>query len=331
MNVKAMRVLVSVIVVLFAIICETAKGDGCSGQVTIIDNEAATYTPSMAAWTRYTAAGYGSNDFRYISTVVGGTTNSATYTFTVQDGQSYKVYATWYESASRSGAVPYVINYGVGSTTVTVNQKNAPAAGVAASPKNFQLLTTVTTSGTSLTVTLKDSPSSAGYLVADAVRIECQGSGTTTGGTTTGGTTTGGTTTGGTTTGGSCTPSTSLCSLDQTYVFYTDGTTTYSGAPNVVWIRGNTNAYGNGFYVITSTGDLRAWAGGALTNYGPVIANVCPSAYANPALLYNALDTASGGTCGGGTTGASTTGGVTSGGGGTTGGTTTGGTTTGGT
>ncbi|MCE9556356.1 MAG: hypothetical protein K8T91_23655 [Planctomycetes bacterium] len=79
-----------------------------------------------------------------------------------------------------------------------------------------------------------------------------------------------------------------LQKLNQEHGFYSDGTATYAGVPNTVWIRGNANSFGNTYYMIRSTGDLHAWAGGSLTNFGPVIAHVGNDVYQNSSLLLNA-------------------------------------------
>ena len=151
---------------------------------------------------------------------------------------------------------------------------------------------------------------SAGITTAGTTTAGTTTAGTTTAGTTTAGTTTAGTTTAGTTTAGTTTGGTTptLCSLDQTYGFYTDGTLTYSDAPGLVFIRGVANAFGNTSYCITAAGNLVAWVGPAHSNVdSTVIANVGAAVYANPSLLYSAYDNAPGGVCGGATTTGTTT------------------------
>lgn len=169
--------------------------------LTIIDNPAATFAGTWASWA---TLGYPNSTGNWNYAPAGSGSSTATYQFGGLAPGQYKVYATWVQDPNRATNVPYTINSGGSPTSVTVNQELVPTADATDSGRNFKLLTTVTVTGSTITVMLSNNANE--YVVADAVAIEFLGGGTTTGSSTTGGTTTGGsTTTGGTTTGGTTT------------------------------------------------------------------------------------------------------------------------------
>ncbi|MCE9546063.1 MAG: prepilin-type N-terminal cleavage/methylation domain-containing protein [Planctomycetia bacterium] len=123
----------------------------------------------VGPWASGTGLGY-NNDYKGL--VNGTGANSVTYQFTGLLPGQFQVSATW--PAIPSGrATPYIVNGGGGPTTVSVNQQNAPAADMVISGSNFQNLTTVLVTGSTLTVKITDSGTGAHF--ADAVRITCVG------------------------------------------------------------------------------------------------------------------------------------------------------------
>ncbi|MCE9553475.1 MAG: hypothetical protein K8T91_08885, partial [Planctomycetes bacterium] len=133
-----------------------------------MDDAAAKY---VGAWKTYSLTGAYNNNFRYLPSTGGSST--ATYEFTGLAPGSYRVMATWYPPlANRSNDVPFVITSGASTTTVKVNQRNAPAENAKIDGSIFQALATIGVSGGTLTVTIHEGSNTSGYAIADAVRIE---------------------------------------------------------------------------------------------------------------------------------------------------------------
>jgi len=173
----------------------STTGSACTDVVSVLDEPQAVFVPATGSWTEY-AAGF-NNKFKYHPG--GGTgSKSATWTFTGLPPGQYQVSATWAPFSIGATNAPFIITGDAALPAVRVNQVNPPAAHATVGSVNFQNLTTVTITGSTITVSLTDDANN--YVFADAVRITCY----TPPSTTTGGTTTGGTTTGGSIILGSC-------------------------------------------------------------------------------------------------------------------------------
>jgi hypothetical protein len=91
-------------------------------------------------------------------------------------GSTQEVSATWLRGSDRESSVTYVIRDGDGGAvlaTVVVDQTQNPAGGVTQGGRPFQVLGTVTISGTELVVELSTAGSTKA-VIADAVRIAQQ-------------------------------------------------------------------------------------------------------------------------------------------------------------
>lgn len=124
----------------------------------VVDNLAGTFTGSWGAST--SVSGYfGTN---YQAQAAGSGANSFTWTPSIPNTGSYKVYARWTAHPNRSTHAVYTVNHAGGATTVTVNQE--------ANGGTWQLLGTFTlNSGTGNTVVLVDQGD--GYVIADAIKV----------------------------------------------------------------------------------------------------------------------------------------------------------------
>ena len=157
---------------------EVAAGNLAAVAAPIVDNNGDpgfALFPSSADWT------FSSNPPvpGYLTTIHhngapgGSGAKQATWTFTGLAPGNYQVAVTWTSNANRASNAPYTILDNTTSVySTTVNQQNAPAANSVESGINFQNLggPVTITSGT-LVVRLTDNAN--GYVIADAVRIEC--------------------------------------------------------------------------------------------------------------------------------------------------------------
>ncbi|NND97256.1 MAG: hypothetical protein HKN47_08015, partial [Pirellulaceae bacterium] len=103
-----------------------------------------------------------------------GDADVATWTFTgLPAGQQYQVSVTWTAHPNRATNAPYrILGTTEGSTTIPVNQENAPQADAVNFGTNFQNLGTPVTVDSNGTLVVELSDVADGYLNADAVRIE---------------------------------------------------------------------------------------------------------------------------------------------------------------
>ena len=140
---------------------------------TIIDNNGTGFAVS-GAWTFNPSP----NPTGYLTAIhhngaAGGTgTKQATWTFSGLSAGNYQVSVTWTPKADRASNAPYVIFDNTTSVyATTLDQRNTPAADFV-SGVNFQNLgAPVTINSGTLVVQLTDNAN--GYVIADAVRIEC--------------------------------------------------------------------------------------------------------------------------------------------------------------
>jgi hypothetical protein len=130
-----------------------------------IDNSMAGFS-TVGSWTFFTGQGYLNN----VSYAAAGTgTSVASWTFTGLAAGMYQVSATWTPYPNRATNAPYTV-LADGSTTVLVNQQNAPNPDFTDFGFNWQNLgAPVTVSGTSLVVQLSNNAN--GFVIADAIRI----------------------------------------------------------------------------------------------------------------------------------------------------------------
>jgi hypothetical protein len=142
---------------------ETATGP------VIIDNGDADFTQTNFEYYTGTPAYEGDNHSWQKNTGAG----EATWTFSGLASGEYQVATTWYEKYNRATDAPYTIEDGSGGVlaTATVNQISAPN-DFNESGTNWEQLATVSVTGGSLVVKLNESPTNAGWVIADAVRIE---------------------------------------------------------------------------------------------------------------------------------------------------------------
>ncbi len=138
------------------------QGTGAAPQ-NIDDSQAGFAT--VGTWTKL-ATGFDAGD----RTAPAGTGSStATWSFTGLAAGQYEVFATWPAGSNLASNAPFTLYNGTTSVgTVSVSEKLAPS-GATLSGANFQLLGTVTVTGTSLKVTLTNKAN--GTVAADAIAI----------------------------------------------------------------------------------------------------------------------------------------------------------------
>jgi hypothetical protein len=143
--------------------------------VQIIDNGDAGFSAD-AGFTNVSGYGFGGD------ALAGNGINGAETAQWVFDGLTpgtlQEVSVTWLPGNDREAAVSYVIRDGAGGpllATVVVDQTQAPAGGAVEGGRPFQVLSTVTITGTQLVVELSTAGSTQA-VIADAVRIAEQSS-----------------------------------------------------------------------------------------------------------------------------------------------------------
>ena len=131
----------------------------------IIDNTDARFSTSSSqdAWQENTQVGgqhYGNS--HYYNREIGGSQDTATWSFTVPKPGNYDVYTWWWEGDWRPTDVPYAIHHRGGSTTVRFNQQ--------VDGGQWNLLGTFDFEGRG-SVAVSDDVSSGQDIVADAIRL----------------------------------------------------------------------------------------------------------------------------------------------------------------
>jgi hypothetical protein len=135
----------------------------------IIDNGAAGYS-SVGSWLYSSGQGHG-GDVHY--SALGSGNDVARWTFSVTPGR-YRVSASWFAHANRASDAPYTIFNGSNLLgTVRINQKVAPNDFTDAGSSWEDLGGPYDITGDTLAVELSDAAN--GYVIADAVRIDAQG------------------------------------------------------------------------------------------------------------------------------------------------------------
>ncbi len=136
--------------------------------VQVIDNGAAGYANSGAAWTSFGLHGF-QGDIHYAAPGSGSSTS--TWTFAVTPG-IYRVAATWPAEANRASNAPFAVLDGTTTVgTAVINQKLAPN-DFNADGASWEYLgaSSHSITGTMLAVALANNAN--GFVIADAVRIE---------------------------------------------------------------------------------------------------------------------------------------------------------------
>jgi len=106
---------------------------------------------------------------------VGGSGATATWSFTGLAPGQYQIATTWFPDSNRAAAAPYSIN---GGTPILIDQTRSPSDFGSNkfhhqyAPQPWEILDTVTITGSTITVTLTDAGVPADrFVIADAVRI----------------------------------------------------------------------------------------------------------------------------------------------------------------
>ena len=146
--------------------------EGCVlNQAMIIDDGENGYT-ATGTWTA-TSGGWSGSCERASS----GTDATATWTFANLAAGRYQISATWKSFSSCATNAAYVIEHNAESITAPVDQSDDPQADVIDSSVAFEVLAEgvdVAADGT-LQISL-DASTADGFVIADAVRVECVGS-----------------------------------------------------------------------------------------------------------------------------------------------------------
>lgn len=139
---------------------------GPQDAVTVIaDNVAGSFTASTN-WAPSTSnpGYYGAN---YHARATGSVSDAASWTATLPQSGSYKVYARWTSGTNRAASAPYQVVHTGGTTTVNVNQQQNNGTWVLLGTFNMN-------AGTAERVRLSCWTTAGFYVVADAVKFELQ-------------------------------------------------------------------------------------------------------------------------------------------------------------
>ena len=128
----------------------------------IVDNSDGGFSASDNWFTStYVSGYYGSN---YHARETASVSDSASWTASLPEDGSYKVYARWTDGTSRASSAPYIVYHTSGSTTVYANQQQNGGEWVLLGTFNMY-------EGTAVRVRLSCWTSSGDYVIADAVKF----------------------------------------------------------------------------------------------------------------------------------------------------------------
>ncbi len=134
---------------------------------TIIDNGDAGFS-TIGPWNFSALGGY-QEDIHWIDA---GSGESASWTFSVNPGSTYRISATWFNHSTAAANSPFTILDGATQVGVAnMNQKAAPYLYADQGVIWDDLMSSVTVSSSTLTVRLANLPAS-GRVIADAIRIQ---------------------------------------------------------------------------------------------------------------------------------------------------------------